>query len=836
MRKITLLIIVLLSALFMSGQDYSIKPIWVKSVNAGNNPTWNAGSNVRDMDYYNGKLYLNDKNLKALHVVNAATGAEEADIPNDLFTGYSVCFDAAGTAVITQGAWGMTKCIKVSAMLKDGSVIDLGTTNCETGGRIDYLEAIGDLTSSSGGFIVGATTTASSDNICVWPVFSGKPYNPTTPLVFPNLRNLKGDPTYADISAAGSTSAWATGLNMIPVKINVDMTTMKPSTEILAIDAPGASGIAEFKLNDHSFVAVPVGNTGAIVIYDITEGCDKPEKVAETTEALGEKGMHTPIEAVVSGDKALIYVFSLDSGLGAYEFGVKEEATAISLPYKNDFSLIDTLGASLKRDGYMPPIVLEETRSKLEGIADVVNVYAAGGKLKFSTSESAGHLTTLPITINAETQIQICFDATAWAQTKTAKNANLKITYGDQTKEIEIKHKDQIGWPVNQSDLTGYNVMFKAIKTPTAITIEAIKGGDLRAFIDNLTITDASELLIEPTITPASGIYFEEQTVTITANEGTTIRYTTDGTDPTATTGTVYTAPFKVSTNTTVKAIAVKDNISEISEANYQFPTVVTSIADIRKGKQGDLFYLTSEATITFLHTSRNLKYIQDATGAILIDDATGLLNKDYAMYDNIKNICGTLGDFNGMSQLVIKIDGKDEKVSSGNEITPKVVALADLANYPAQLVKVENVEFEDATGKFASGKSYALKNSSVVLITKYNNLDYLEQDIPTEPYDITGVVLMYNKTAQLVPRQLSDFKLSTSSRMQQEATTNVYSINGDLVVNAEAGKMIEVYNINGQLVITQLATGTHTVISGMPANQMLFVKIDGKMFKTIIR
>jgi Legume lectin domain/Chitobiase/beta-hexosaminidase C-terminal domain len=57
-----------------------------------------------------------------------------------------------------------------------------------------------------------------------------------------------------------------------------------------------------------------------------------------------------------------------------------------------------------------------------------------------------------------------------------------------------------------------------------------------------------------PVISPATGTYTSAQTVTIT-DSGTTIFYTIDGSNPT-TSATKYTAPFTVSTSTTVKAIA----------------------------------------------------------------------------------------------------------------------------------------------------------------------------------------------------------------------------------------------------------------------------------------
>ena len=73
-----------------------------------------------------------------------------------------------------------------------------------------------------------------------------------------------------------------------------------------------------------------------------------------------------------------------------------------------------------------------------------------------------------------------------------------------------------------------------------------------------------------PTL-PASTTFVGSKEVTITNNEeGATIRYTIDGSDPTASTGLVYSTPFTISTTTTVKAIAVLGNeISAVASATY---------------------------------------------------------------------------------------------------------------------------------------------------------------------------------------------------------------------------------------------------------------------------
>ncbi len=74
----------------------------------------------------------------------------------------------------------------------------------------------------------------------------------------------------------------------------------------------------------------------------------------------------------------------------------------------------------------------------------------------------------------------------------------------------------------------------------------------------------AVEKAATPVITPETGTYEAAQNVTIAdATEGATIYYTTDGTKPSETNGTVYTETFTVSSSTTVKAIACKPGLAD---------------------------------------------------------------------------------------------------------------------------------------------------------------------------------------------------------------------------------------------------------------------------------
>ncbi len=81
-----------------------------------------------------------------------------------------------------------------------------------------------------------------------------------------------------------------------------------------------------------------------------------------------------------------------------------------------------------------------------------------------------------------------------------------------------------------------------------------------------------------PVFTPEAGTYSEVQEITITSETGGDIYYTTDGTDPTAQSGTLYTEPVLLQTEgeTEIRAIAVNSNgiPSVVSSSVYtiEFP------------------------------------------------------------------------------------------------------------------------------------------------------------------------------------------------------------------------------------------------------------------------
>ncbi|MGA2976340.1 MAG: chitobiase/beta-hexosaminidase C-terminal domain-containing protein [Spirochaetia bacterium] len=85
-----------------------------------------------------------------------------------------------------------------------------------------------------------------------------------------------------------------------------------------------------------------------------------------------------------------------------------------------------------------------------------------------------------------------------------------------------------------------------------------------------------------PAFSPAEGIFTSSQTVALASStEGAEIRYTTDSTAPSATTGTLYAGPITVSATTTIRAIASKTGWedSPVVSATY---TITGKVADVQ--------------------------------------------------------------------------------------------------------------------------------------------------------------------------------------------------------------------------------------------------------------
>lgn len=202
-----------------------------------------------------------------------------------------------------------------------------------------------------------------------------------------------------------------------------------------------------------------------------------------------------------------------------------------------------------------------------------------------------------------------------------------------------------------------------------------------------------------PTFSQASTTFTDPFRVTLTAEEGADIYYTTNGDDPT-TSSTKYTAPIDITTTTTLKAIAVKDGkTSSVATATYTLDTPLASFEEIKaNGQSGEKYRLTfNDAVVTYVN-GRNV-YTEDATGGLLL-----YLNSGHGLVagQKLNGTCEvTYTLYGGTTAELTAIDKSALTITSDAVIPTTTVTIADLLDnmqkYQSMHVKVVNAKVTSA-------------------------------------------------------------------------------------------------------------------------------------------
>lgn len=210
----------------------------------------------------------------------------------------------------------------------------------------------------------------------------------------------------------------------------------------------------------------------------------------------------------------------------------------------------------------------------------------------------------------------------------------------------------------------------------------------------SVKVVAVQQALGAPVITAAEPTFTESTTVTITAADGATIYYTTDGTTPTVggATTQVYTVPFTINKTTTVKAIAVKDGVSsDVSEKTFVGPKTIADIYETAASQENVLLYLNNAQVayakdnnyilredgraLDILNTSLELKQGQFVTGPVKLN-----ISYTYGIYST----WDVYGETNADK---LTITGAE----SADPIPVLCATLGEVKNHTGDLVRVEN-------------------------------------------------------------------------------------------------------------------------------------------------
>ncbi|EKD55866.1 MAG: hypothetical protein ACD_59C00014G0003 [uncultured bacterium] len=129
------------------------------------------------------------------------------------------------------------------------------------------------------------------------------------------------------------------------------------------------------------------------------------------------------------------------------------------------------------------------------------------------------------------------------------------------------------------------------------------------------------EKISTPVLSPAAGMYISTQPITISCSTiGATIKYTTDGSEPSATNGITYSGPFTLNSSQTIKVIAYKDGLltSDVLSMAYNIVDVSTPkiIFDPTFDGNNELYMINIDGTNKIRLTNNN--YIDQLNTQIL--------------------------------------------------------------------------------------------------------------------------------------------------------------------------------------------------------------------------
>ncbi len=334
----------------------------------------------------------------------------------------------------------------------------------------------------------------------------------------------------------------------------------------------------------------------------------------------------------------------------------------------------------------------------------------------------------------------------------------------------------------------------------------------------------------------------ETYTVAITSGSG-----TVGGDDPTSVAdGTIVLTNVSENVSITLTVTSTNCNVTEnITTPVCEPANQVPDIATLRAGVLGDTYTLTGEALVTFTQTFRNQKFIEDATGAILIDDNNGIITTAYVIGDGVTGLTGTLSEYNGMMQFVPSQD-PGAPSSSGNSITPQTVSISDLATntemYEAEYVQIAmdvNIDTSNST-TWDVGTVYPLSNANGAFDfrTSFYDANYIGQDVPTNAVTIAGIITERTDGYFITARDnndagtvlgVNDFNHLSFYIYPNPASSDVINIKSNL-----SGDMnIAVFDILGKQVINTVVTGSTLNISGLTSGVYIMKITQGNASST---
>ncbi|MBK6824096.1 MAG: hypothetical protein IPG87_14345 [Saprospiraceae bacterium] len=153
--------------------------------------------------------------------------------------------------------------------------------------------------------------------------------------------------------------------------------------------------------------------------------------------------------------------------------------------------------------------------------------------------------------------------------------------------------------------------------------------------------------------------------------------------------------------------------------------------------------------------------FIQDATAAIVIRFSG---NHSFNLGDEIEVVVKgvELSEFNGLLQLNSTPLANAKLITSGNQIQPRVVTIAQIIseaeNWEGQLLKILNPNFSKSSGTNYSGTVIINDGTGTIDLFTRSQANFAADNFPTSAKSITGILSQFT-ARQLIMRTVSDIE-----------------------------------------------------------------------------
>ena len=305
------------------------------------------------------------------------------------------------------------------------------------------------------------------------------------------------------------------------------------------------------------------------------------------------------------------------------------------------------------------------------------------------------------------------------------------------------------------------------------------------------------KVALNPNAPAAPVVSCTENKVTMTcATEGADIYYTTDGTTTPTAESTKYVAPFDITANTTIKAVAIKDGeSSNVTTFNAIYVPTYDGYDEITADDKDAEVKIEGPITVLY-QNGRNLYTMDSRNNYMLL---FGTAPDNYTNGDKIAFVKGEYTIFNGLPEIQNYTLG--EVATGGATVDPVVKNISEIGEADANAyIKLEGVTISGVTD---NSKNFTIEKGTDQ-IAGFNNFGLTLADTPADKkMDIVGVVSLYNKnnaaattTVQVAPITVTEATDTGIAGIEAEDGEAVYfNLQGVRVQNPENGVFIRVQN-----------------------------------------